>query len=944
MESTVVAASTAEIEEFIKESLVLWVESCLHRSEFITGYDFLFDGFAIHKVWLQIDPESTTNLTELKDLSGLALAMARAKNFGCIIRNIKRLFEEDFGQTILLLPDCLTLGYHPRTKQGLEEMKLLLTLLLGAAVQCPNKELFIEHIQELDIDIQHSLVELIKQVTVNHSCVLREESVEVLNAKDMYNHVLRLARERDNIYLRLVSAACPESVLSQPTFSETLPSLSLPLLTVSLLSSNTVELADLKSQLRKLRQELYESSENQLELREELDHKNAEYEKLRVESQVWQAEAKHAAEYRDVFDELRERSEMADKLEVEVQKLRDKLADSDFLKIRVEELREDNRMLFETKEMLEEELKKSRESFEHVMTLKYEIIKYKQKLTDLTLERDADRSAREALVKENAQLQLAANNTSMHMDKSLSNVENSCCSGDSNLSQELMNSLQNTVLKLESKNQRLSAALDQTANEILQLEKDKKQLRLTLEEMLDELQSSVEKNTELHHLLNNALEENKKIRDTLNELQEESDKQSLDRAVECSKILNLEKQVESSSQEKKRYQRLYESMQMRAENLESILEERGKEIERYAEILKNYDETKELKRKTSGGYVNENARSLCKNLIKGKENLEENSVLLNKNCMEHSTQTRQMNRLLGSVEWNDLPQIRVTKLETINQKLLTQHEIDLQTISTLRNKLINETLAFSKVRHKLDELGIEFDFNKDSKSIIFTVACDHEFENIQTENEQLQMENSELKLQITKLTDKLVDPINQSKLLETQYSQTVQQQNRNLDSERKALMENLSDLLKRYHELLNISLEDKKHFHAEEKSYVECMHNLNRQNEKLEKKIMKLLKKSENVQIAKKKRFTGSSSRSSMVVRAKKASFKFMNKLLIRRRVCGKVDEQQQCLHQYAFCMKNSESGSGSIATSFIPTLNETNSEFPNFSKGIKKCSSLSTF
>lgn len=70
---------------------------------------------------------------------------------------------------------------------------------------------------------------------------------------------------------------------------------------------------------------------------------------VNIKSQEWHAEAKRAAAYRDELDVLRERSERADKLEVEVQKFRDKLTDSDFYKIRVEELREDNRMLLETK-------------------------------------------------------------------------------------------------------------------------------------------------------------------------------------------------------------------------------------------------------------------------------------------------------------------------------------------------------------------------------------------------------------------------------------------------------------------------------------------------------------------------------------------------------------------------------------------------------------------
>jgi hypothetical protein len=63
---------------------------------------------------------------------------------------------------------------------------------------------------------------------------------------------------------------------------------------------------------------------------------------------------------RDELDVVRERAEKVDKLEAEVQRYKDKMNDIDFFKSRVEELREDNRILVETKEMLEEQLANSR--------------------------------------------------------------------------------------------------------------------------------------------------------------------------------------------------------------------------------------------------------------------------------------------------------------------------------------------------------------------------------------------------------------------------------------------------------------------------------------------------------------------------------------------------------------------------------------------------------
>ena len=56
----------------------------------------------------------------------------------------------------------------------------------------------------------------------------------------------------------------------------------------------------------------------------------------------------------------------------------------------------------------------------------------------------------------------------------------------------------------------------------------------------------------------------------------------------------------------------------------------------------------------------------------------------------------------------------------------------------------------------------------------------------------------------------------------------------------------VSLLLTQYHELLTQTLDDKEHFHEEEKVYTDKMNNLYRQKEKLEEKIMEQYKKMEN--------------------------------------------------------------------------------------------------
>jgi hypothetical protein len=240
-------------------------------------------------------------------------------------------------------------------------MKLLLTLLLGAAVQCPNKLLFIARIKELDVDTQVGIMEIIKQVTDSQTLVLTQEFVEHLSPDRMIDHIVRLARERDkyhtnwieslnkgeteslNVSLNAKNAANSSNITS--------PSVSSSTSSVSTTESNhlAVELADLKSKMRRVRQELEEKSESLMEVKEECEHTKSQYEKLKQESQEWYSEAKKSTAYRDEVDVLREKAERVERLEMEISRFREKLSDVEFYKTRIEELREDNRTLLETK-------------------------------------------------------------------------------------------------------------------------------------------------------------------------------------------------------------------------------------------------------------------------------------------------------------------------------------------------------------------------------------------------------------------------------------------------------------------------------------------------------------------------------------------------------------------------------------------------------------------
>lgn len=227
----------------------------------------MLDGTIINNVWLQIDPEPQHQVSPIICVEGQSLSIGRAKNFESIIRNLKSLYEDELGQTILILPDSYVLGFTPESKNGLEQMKLLLILLLGAAVQCPNKELFIGRIKEFNVEIQHAIVDYIKLVTDNHSLVLTQESMEILSASEMYKHIMRLTKERDSIQNKWIGFLTMASESEANSSNSSQSNQSTPMSSSSGIASSSstpqssdnhlaVELADLKSKLRKLRQEL----------------------------------------------------------------------------------------------------------------------------------------------------------------------------------------------------------------------------------------------------------------------------------------------------------------------------------------------------------------------------------------------------------------------------------------------------------------------------------------------------------------------------------------------------------------------------------------------------------------------------------------------------------------------------------------------------------------
>lgn len=140
------------------------------------------------------------------------------------------------------------------------------------------------------------------------------------------------------------------------------------------------------------------------------------------------------------------------------------------------------------------------------------------------------------------------------------------------------------------------------------------------------------------------------------------------------------------------------------------------------------------------------------------------------------------------------------------------------------------------------------------------------------------------------------------------------QMNQTLDADRRTLMDHVSQLLSQYHELLTHSLEDKQHYHTEEKMFSDKMNDLRRQKEKLEEKIMEHYRKLDNCSPKKKPLV------SNIVKKVRKAGSDLMNRVPSKNRRSWVVDHSDTRLTQSQFIMGSESGGNDSDNSNEEPT------------------------
>ncbi|XP_049655677.1 girdin isoform X8 [Accipiter gentilis] len=796
---------TPLLEQFMASPLVTWVKTfgplAGGNGTNLEEYVALVDGVFLNEVMLQINPKSANQRINKKVNNDASL---RIQNLSILVKQIKTYYQENLQQLIMMsLPNVLIIGKNPFSEPGTEEIKKLLLLLLGCAVQCQKKEEFIERIQGLDFDTRAAVAAHIQEVTHNQEnvfdlqwmdvIVLTQEYVEPL-LKNMALHLKRLIDERDEHSETIIElseerdclrflphASAAQSPCGSPGMKRTESRQHL-----------SVELADAKAKIRRLRQELEEKTEQLLDCKQEFEQMEAELKRLQQENMNLLSDARSARVYRDELDALREKAIRVDKLESEVSRYKERLHDIEFYKARVEELKEDNQVLLETKTMLEDQLEGTRARSDKLHELEKENLQLKAKLHDMEMERDMDRKKIEELMEENMTLEMAQKQSmdeSLHLGWELEQMNRTTELSEvpqKSLGHEVNELTSSRLLKLEMENQSLLKTVEElqsavgsaegSTSRILKMEKENQRLSKKLEELENEISQEKQSLQNSQNLSKDLMKEKAQLEKTLEALRE-----------------NSERQIKLLEQENEHLNQTVASLRQRSQ---ISAEARMKEIEKENKIL--HESIKETSSKLNKTEFEK--RQVRKELEHYKEKGERAEELENE--LHHLEKE------------NELLQKKITNLKITCEKIeaLEQENSDLE----MENRKLKKTLdsvknltfqleSLEKENSQLDEENLELRRTIESLKCTSIKVAQLQLENKELESEKEQLKKSlELMKASFKKTERLevsyqgLDTENQrlQKALENSNKkiQQLESELQDLESENQTLQKNLEEL------------------------------------------------------------------------------------------------------------------------------------------------------
>uniref|UniRef100_A0A8B9IBR3 Coiled-coil domain containing 88A n=1 Tax=Anser brachyrhynchus TaxID=132585 RepID=A0A8B9IBR3_9AVES len=468
---------TPLLEQFMSSPLVTWVKTfgplAGRNGTNLEEYVALVDGVFLSEVMLQINPKSANQRINKKVNNDTSL---RIQNLSILVKQIKTYYQETLQQLIMMsLPNVLIIGRNPFSEEFIESIQCL-DFDTRAAVAAHIQE--VTHNQENVFDLQWMEVIVLTQEYVEP--LLKNMALHLkrlIDERDKHSEtIIELSEERDSLRF-LPHASAAQSPCGSPGMKRTESRQHL-----------SVELADAKAKIRRLRQELEEKTEQLLDCKQELEQMEAELKRLQQE-----------------------------------------------------ELKEDNQVLLETKTMLEDQLEGTRARSDKLHELEKENLQLKAKLHDMEMERDMDRKKIEELMEENMTLEMAQKQSmdeSLHLGWELEQINRTTELSEvpqKSLGHEVNELTSSRLLKLEMENQSLLKTVEELQNavgsvedsssKILKMEKENQRLNKKLEGLENEISQEKQSLQNSQNLSKDLMKEKTQLEKTLEALRENSERQ-----------------------------------------------------------------------------------------------------------------------------------------------------------------------------------------------------------------------------------------------------------------------------------------------------------------------------------------------------------------------------------------------------------------------------------
>ncbi|XP_026568530.1 protein Hook homolog 3 isoform X1 [Pseudonaja textilis] len=377
------------------ESLLTWIQTFNVEAPCQTVED-LTNGVVMAQVLQKIDPtyfdENWLNRIKREVGDNWRLKVSNLKK---ILKGILDYNHEILGQQIndFILPDVNLIGEH----SDAAELGRMLQLILGCAVNCEQKQEYIQTIMMMEESVQHVVMTAIQELMSKESPVTAGNDGYV----DLDRQLKKTTEELNEALATKeeIAQRCHELDMQVAALQEEKSSLLAEnqVLMERLNQSDSIEDPNspagrrhlqLQTQLEQLQEETFrlEAAKDDYRIRcEELEKEIVD---LRQQNEELTNLAEEAQSLKDEMDVLRHNSDKVTKLESQVHSYKKKLEDLGDLRRQVKLLEEKNTMYMQNTVSLEEELRKANSARSQLETYKRQVVELQNRLSEESTKAD----------------------------------------------------------------------------------------------------------------------------------------------------------------------------------------------------------------------------------------------------------------------------------------------------------------------------------------------------------------------------------------------------------------------------------------------------------------------------------------------------------------------------------------------------------------------------